>query len=107
MVTIPPPPRGRFLIKINLFFSGLRLRGLSGAARGEQGAEFKGNHQVATFKAVDTNLKYFVARWKQEKVENGEMDISDNNNTNEKNKNGMLFADGQILRRKPVNHTHH
>ena len=32
-------------------------------------------------------------RWKQEKVENGEMDISDNNNTNEKNKNGCVSPD--------------
>ena len=32
-------------------------------------------------------------RWKQEKVENGDMDISDNNNTNEKNKNGCITPD--------------
>ena len=39
--------RARFLIKINSFFSGLRLRRLSGAAGGEQGARLKGNDQVA------------------------------------------------------------
>ena len=36
---------------------------------------------------------FFLLRWKQEKVENGEMDISDNNNTNEKNKNGCVSPD--------------
>ena len=39
--------RARFLIKINSFFSGLRLRRLSRAAGGEQGARLKGNDQVA------------------------------------------------------------
>jgi len=33
------------------------------------------------------------SRWKQEKMENGDMDITDNNNTNEKNKNGCLSPD--------------
>merc|ERR1712223_2001560 len=41
----------------------------------------------------DQNSKETSSRWKQEKVENGDMDISDNNNTNEKNKNGCITPD--------------
>ena len=57
-----------------------------------RGLEKKRTHSFVIFNSLMPDTKT-QTRWKQEKVENGDMEISDNNNTNEKNKNGCITPD--------------